>query len=152
MIAKRRLVSHVILALAALNGLFLLANGLFMLVAPSAWYHFVPGVTLTGPLNQHFVRDIGIIQAFLGVAFVIGVLLPENRVVLWTAATSWLSAHAILHLWEVAVGICHPSSIARDFPAVSLPALTGVVLSVLAWSAKRSSTKVDAARHSQTPG
>lgn len=151
MIAKRRLVSHGILALAALNGLFLLANGLFMLVAPSAWYHFVPGVTSTGPLNQHFVRDIGLIQAILGVAFIVGMLLPENRVVLWTTATSWLSAHAILHLWEVAVDICHPSSIARDFPAVSLPALIGILLSVLA-CATRASTNADAARHSITPG
>lgn len=119
-------------ALAALNGLFLFGNGLFMLIAPAPWYHLVPGVTLTGPFNQHFVRDIGLIQMFLGALFAIGMMQPAKRVVLWSAATVWLGAHAVLHLWEVAVGICHPSAIARDFLAVTLPALIGVALSVLA--------------------
>ena len=40
----------------------------------------------------------------------------------------WLIAHAVFHLWEVAVGICSPSAIPRDFPAVTLPAIIGVVL------------------------
>ena len=50
-----------VVTMAALNGLFLFGNGLFMLLAPSTWYHFVPGVTHTGPFNQHFIRDIGLI-------------------------------------------------------------------------------------------
>jgi hypothetical protein len=37
-------------------------------------------------------------------------------------------AHAVFHRWEVAVGICPPSAIPRDFPAVTLPAIIGVVL------------------------
>jgi hypothetical protein len=98
-----------IIALVALNGIFLSANGLFMLAAPRVWYDFVPGVTDTGFFNQHFIRDIGIIQLFLGVAFIVGLLRPERRIGLWVAATLWLSAHALLHLWEVAVGICAPS-------------------------------------------
>jgi len=64
------------------NGLLLSANGLFMLVAPAVWYEFVPGVTDTGFFNQHFIRDIGIIQLFLGVAFGVGMIRPELRVVL----------------------------------------------------------------------
>jgi hypothetical protein len=36
------------------------------------------------------------------------------------------------HLWEVAVGICSPSVIPRDFPAVTLPALLGIGLT--AWA------------------
>jgi uncharacterized protein YjeT (DUF2065 family) len=127
---ENRTMATVLWTLAALNGLFLFANGLFMLVAPSAWYHLVPGVTQTGPFNQHFVRDIGLIQMFLGAAFGVGLVQPASRLVLWAAATSWLAAHAILHLWEVAVGICHPSAIARDFLAVTLPALIGVALTV----------------------
>ncbi len=55
--------------MVAFNGIFLSANGLFMLVAPLAWYELVPGVTDTGFFNQHFIRDIGIIQLFIGVAF-----------------------------------------------------------------------------------
>jgi hypothetical protein len=89
-------------------------------------------VTDTGPFNQHFVRDIGIINLFLAVAFVVGLIRPELRVVLWAAATLWLSAHAVFHLWEVAVGICSPSVIPRDFPAVHLPAIIGVALTIWA--------------------
>ena len=70
---------------------------------------------------------------FLGAAFGVGIIRPANRLVLWAAATSWLIAHAILHLWEVAVGICSPSTILRDFPAVTLPALIGVALTMWAW-------------------
>ncbi len=124
-----------ITALVAINGIFLSANGLFMLVAPQVWYDFVPGVTDTGFFNQHFIRDIGIIQLFIGVAFVIGMIRPERRIGLWTAATLWLAAHAAFHVWEVAVGICSPSVLLRDFPAVSLPAIVGAALTL--WAIRR---------------
>ncbi len=78
------------------------------------------------------IRDIGIIQLFLGVAFGIGMIRPERRIGLWAAATLWLIAHAVFHLWEVAVGISSPSVIPRDFPAVTLPAIIGVVLTLWA--------------------
>jgi uncharacterized protein YjeT (DUF2065 family) len=121
-----------VFAMVAFNGLFLSVNGLFMLVAPMAWYNTVPGVTDTGFFNQHFVRDIGIIQLFLGVAFGVGLFRPERRIGLWAGATAWLIAHAVFHLWEVAVGICSPSVIPRDFPAVTLPAIVGVALTLWA--------------------
>jgi hypothetical protein len=65
--------------------------------------------TSTGFFNQHFIRDIGLIQMFLGAAFGIGMVRPACRFELWAAATSWLIAHAVFHLWEVAVG-CGASS------------------------------------------
>jgi len=131
--------STVIVIMVAFNSLFLSANGLFMLVAPLAWYELVPGVTDTGFFNQHFVRDIGIIQLFIGLAFGIGMLRPERRIGLWAAATAWLCAHAIFHLWEVAVGICSPSVIPRDFPAVTLPALIGIALTL--WAIRQAHTR-----------
>jgi hypothetical protein len=122
----------VVFIMVAFNGILLSVNGLFMLVAPLVWYDFVPGVTDTGFFNQHFIRDIGLIQLFLGVAFGIGMIRPEHRIGLWAAATLWLIAHAVFHLWEVAVGIGSPSAIPRDFPAVTLPAIIGVVLTLWA--------------------
>jgi hypothetical protein len=127
-----RPIQFVIFTMAAFNAIFLSANGLFMLIAPQVWYDFVPGVTDTGFYNQHFIRDIGIIQLFLGVAFGIGMFRAERRIGLWAAATLWLGAHAVFHLWEVAVGICSPSVILRDFPAVSLPAIIGVIATLWA--------------------
>jgi hypothetical protein len=116
------------LALAVVLGIAAGANGVYMLVSPESWYFAVPGVTTTGPFNQHFVRDIGLIFLFLGAAFLIGAAQPEPRVFLWGAATLWLCGHALFHFWEVAAGICSASAIPRDFPAVTLPALIGIGL------------------------
>ena len=134
-IDENGLVAMAILVMVAFNTLFLAANGLFMLAAPQPWYEFVPGVTATGFFNQHFIRDIGLIQLFLGVAFGVGLAVPERRIGLWLVASLWLAAHAFFHLWEVAVGICAPSALVRDFPAVSLPALIGAALTL--WAIQR---------------
>src|SRR4051812_10538474 len=134
-IDENGLVAMAILVMVAFNTLFLAANGLVMLVAPQPWYEFVPGVTGTGFFNQHFIRDIGMIQLFLGIAFAVGLVVPERRIALWLVASLWLAAHAVFHLWEVAVGICAPSALVRDFPAVSLPALIGAALTL--WAIQR---------------
>ena len=130
----------VIVTMVVFNGILLGANGLFMLVAPETWYYAVPGVTETGFYNQHFIRDIGIIQLFLGVAFGFGMVRPKRRIGLWAAATLWLCAHAVFHLWEVAVGICAPSAILRDFAGVSLPAILGAMLTL--WAIRQVSARV----------
>ncbi|ONF96839.1 hypothetical protein [Sphingomonas jeddahensis] len=104
-----------------------------MLAAPARWYFAVPGVTTTGPFNQHFVRDIGLIFVLIGAAMLSGALLPAQRVALWSASGLWLASHALFHLWEVSVGICGPDAIARDFPAVTLPALGAIALAFWAW-------------------
>jgi hypothetical protein len=135
---RNHAISFVILVMVALNSILLSVNGIFMLVAPLTWYELIPGVTDTGFFNQHFIRDIGIIQLFLGVAFGLGWFRPEYRVGLWGVATLWLAAHAVFHVWEVAVGICAPSALLRDFPAVSLPAIVGVALTL--WAGWRGRT------------
>ncbi|MGE3773727.1 MAG: hypothetical protein AB7I32_12435 [Gammaproteobacteria bacterium] len=124
-----------VLVAVAFNGLFLASNGLFMLIAPLTWYEQVPGVIGTGFFNQHFIRDIGLIQMFMGIAFIVGLVKPQRRIDLWAAATLWLSGHALFHFWEVAVGICSLSAIPRDFPAVTLPALIGIALTL--WAIRR---------------
>jgi hypothetical protein len=124
--------SNFMFALLILNSLFLIINGLFMLADPKRWFLVIPGVKLTGGFNQHFIRDIGLIQLLLGVAFVVGMWRPAVRLELWAAATIWLVAHSLFHFWEVAVGICGPYSILQDFPGVTLPALIGIGATVWA--------------------
>jgi hypothetical protein len=124
------------LGMAALLGFALIANGVFMLVAPADWYVAVPGVTATGPFNQHFLRDIGLIFLLLGGAFLVGAAQPHLRVAFWPVPSIWLTGHALFHFWEVAVGICSPSVIPRDFPAVTLPAITGIALTF--WAIRQS--------------
>jgi hypothetical protein len=136
---------RVLLGTAAVLGIGALANGLFMLAAPMDWYFAVPGVTNTGPFNQHFIRDIGLIFLFIGTAFLVGATHPAYRIALWGAASLWLAAHALFHFWEVAVGICGPEVLARDFPAVTLPALIGGGLTVWAvWSRRVARTALPA--------
>jgi hypothetical protein len=125
------------LGLAVLLGIALEANGVFMLVSPDNWYLAVPGVTSTGPFNQHFLRDIGLIFVLMGGAFLVGAARPQFRVLLWAAPTIWLSGHALFHFWEVAVGICSPAVLPRDFPAVTLPAIVGIGLTL--WAVSQSS-------------
>lgn len=133
-----RTIAIMVFAMIAFNAVFLSANGLFMLIAPLTWYELVPGVTDTGFFNQHFIRDIGIVQLFIGVAFGIGSIRPEYRVGLWGVATLWLAAHALFHVWEVTAGICAPSALLRDFPAVSLPAIIGALATFWAIGKTRS--------------
>ena len=130
------MLKSVCLGIAVLLGVAMVANGVFMLVSPTDWYMAVPGVTSTGPFNQHFVRDIGLIFLLLGGAFLVGTALPRSRVLLWAAASIWLSGHALVHLWEGAVGICSPSVLPRDFPAVTLPAIIGRALTL--WAIRQS--------------
>jgi hypothetical protein len=113
------------------------ANGVFMLVSPDGWYTAVPGVTTTGPFNQHFIRDIGLIFVLAGLGLLTGVARPAVRTLLWSATATWLGGHALFHLWEVAVGICAPSALLRDFAAVSLPALLTALLALWSWGQDR---------------
>lgn len=118
---------------AAAMGLAAVANGLFMLTAPQRWYLAVPGVTTTGPFNQHFIRDIGLIFLLLGSSYVVGAAKPNYRLILWAAPTTWLCGHALFQLWEIMAGISAHSAMARDFPAVTLPAVLGLLLTF--WAA-----------------
>jgi hypothetical protein len=92
---ENRVLSIAVSVMVMLNVLYLSANGLVILLAPAVWYEGSPGVADIGPFNQHFIRDIGIINLFLSVAFGIGLIRPEFRVVLWTAATLWPSARGL---------------------------------------------------------
>lgn len=113
---------------AVLLGLAALGNGVFMTLAPEAWYWLVPGVPDRGPFNPHFVRDIGMIYLLIGVAFIYGAIYLRHRLTLWLMPTARLVAHAFFHIWEVLVGICGPESLIEDFAGVTLPALLALGL------------------------
>ena len=60
--------------LSLVLGLFALGNltnGVWMLLSPTHWYHKLPAaVPDFGPLNEHFVRDLGTV--FVMMALVLG--------------------------------------------------------------------------------
>ena len=123
----------VTLPIAAVLGALAIANGIFMVLSPEAWYYAVPGVVERGPFNQHFIRDIGILYVLMGLGFAFGIKVVAARFWLWLAPSLWLLGHALFHVWEVMVGICGPASLIEDFAGVTLPAILGLTIS---WSAR----------------
>src|SRR5262249_41518098 len=110
------------IALAIGLGLLLAANGLFMLVDPARWYAMVPGVPETGPLNSHFVRDIGAAYAVTGVALV--VLARDARAVpAALAGALFLTLHAFVHVADAIAGRLHTDHILSDLVTVFAPAV-----------------------------
>lgn len=109
-----------------------IANGLFMLTRPLDWYVFVPTVVTTGPPNAHFIRDIGL--AYLGSGLIL-LYAAANPIRRWRAALVgglWLTLHGLLHIYEVAAGICGPATFWADAPAViGQPALVIAALAIL---------------------
>ncbi len=110
----------------------LAANALAMLAWPLPWYRVMPGVAETGPLNLHFVRDLG--AAYLVAA--LGLAWHALQRSAWPAAAAgaaFLSLHAGVHGFEFASGLCTPQRFAGDIPGVVLPALAAALL---AWPAR----------------
>jgi hypothetical protein len=106
--------------LALILGAALAANGLFMLGDPAAWYSAVPGVTMTGPLNLHFVRDIGCAYLVAGAALAAFALDARARAAA-LAAGAFLALHALVHLWDWASGREMLDHLVADLPAVFVP-------------------------------
>lgn len=121
--------AQLLLLIAALTTI---ANGAFMLVRPLDWYVFVPTVVTTGPPNAHFIRDIGL--AYLGSGLIL-LYAAANPVRRWRAAAVgglWLTLHGLLHIYEVAAGICGPATFWADAPAViGQPAFVLAALGIL---------------------
>jgi hypothetical protein len=84
----------------AVLGLVHLLNGIYMLVAPAAWYTSVPGVTATGPFNHHFITDIGFAFAASGVGMIAGFRTGRVAGAFAFAGATWPTLHALFHLWE----------------------------------------------------
>ncbi len=120
---KATLLDRVAQALIALTALICLGNGLMMLIAPLKWYWSVPGVPTTGPANGHFIRDIGLAYLTCAGLLAYAAISPSGRWLAAAAGATWLTAHGLLHVWEVASGICSVSRFRGDAPAVLGPPL-----------------------------
>jgi hypothetical protein len=82
-----------------LLGLFHLGNGLWMLAAPDGWYAAVPGVSATGPINHHFIADIGLAFVTSGAGLMLGARNMRSAGAFAVAGSTWPALHALLHLW-----------------------------------------------------
>ena len=114
--------------LAIILGALMAANGVFMFVAPPEWYAAVPGVPDTGPLNLHFVRDIGIAFFVSGLAIIWGQFGAGWRATAIGAA--FLAMHSLLHIGETIMGH-HHDVILNEILAVHVPSWLAVAIAYL---------------------
>jgi hypothetical protein len=111
-----------------LLGVAMTANALWMLGGPMHWYAELPAaVPDTGPFNPHFVRDIGCAFLTCGVGLIWAARSLRYRLPLSVIATLFLLSHALLHIYDTAVGNLPHSHWKLDFAGVYLPAI------ILSW-------------------
>jgi hypothetical protein len=109
------------ITLAIVLGLALAANGFLMLVDPASWYAIVPGVPETGPLNAHFVRDIGAAYLVTGVA-IAALALDARAAPAALSGALFLTLHALVHVFDAMAGRLHADHVLTDLVTVFAPA------------------------------
>lgn len=105
-----------------LIGLYQAANGIAMLAAPDFWYVTVPGVTETGPINVHFIRDIGLAFLAAGAALLMTARLGISAALILPASV-FLGGHALLHVAEMLAYGTSAFAALRDFVLIVIPGL-----------------------------
>jgi hypothetical protein len=112
-----------------------LANAAWMLADPAGWYAGLPAaVPDTGPLNTHFVRDIGSAFAVMGAALLVAAARPALRVPMLAAVSLFYVLHALVHVTDTIAGRLPASHWAIDMPGVYIPA---VLMLAVTWAASR---------------
>ena len=126
----------VLWVLAAIN----LANGIWMLAGPEGWYYGLPAaVPDTGPLNLHFVRDIGATYVTMAAALCWAGARPADRVPLVAMVLLFHILHGAEHMLDTLAGRLPASHWLIDFPGVYLPML---VLAALLWLLPSRTTRI----------
>ena len=129
--------------IAALN----ILNGVWMLLAPAHWYvHLPAGVPVYGPLNVHFIRDIGCTFSLLGLGLIFAGLYPLFRFPLFTMNTAFFLMHMFVHVHEMTSGRIHHSMFWTDLPAVYAPAIVFAVMNVVLFRKFRQESKTSHGR------
>jgi hypothetical protein len=115
-------------------GLSNVANGVWMLLSPERWYHDLPaGVPDTGPLNLHFVRDIGAAFLTFGAAMCFAAERPAYRRTVIAMSAGFFGLHAAIHVYDILAGLLPPHHWLEDLPGVFVPAIILLVLSLPRW-------------------
>jgi hypothetical protein len=106
-------------------------NALWMILAPKHWYHNLPaGVPEYGPLNYHFIRDLGCTFLLLGIGLIFAGFYLSCRLPLFTMNTTFYLLHMFVHVHEVVSGRVRLSMFWMDLPLVYVPAAIVFTLNV----------------------
>jgi hypothetical protein len=114
--------------LGLMIGISQIGLGLWLIIAPQAFYATVPGVSETGPFNPHFVRDIGC-AFFVAGAGLAWLALDRRARAAALAGAAFLSLHALMHVFDGVAGRESLHHLAHD-----LPLLIGLALAA-SWAA-----------------
>jgi hypothetical protein len=97
-------------------------NGALMLVLPELWYGLIPGVADTGPLNEHFVRDVGCAYLVAG-SSLLWFSFDRRARPAALAGAAFLALHALVHIWDWVGGRESSVQLLIDAPTVLVPGL-----------------------------
>jgi hypothetical protein len=120
----------------ALGGIFSLAVGVWMLAAPANWYDVFPaGIPDTGPMNAHFIRDLGGWYMAGGVLLLFALTSPRRYggVALIVTLVSY-GAHAATHISDLITNRLPASHWLIDTLLVFMPVIAWVVLLWVWWT------------------
>lgn len=99
-----------------------LVNGIWMLVSPWHWYENLPGrVPDFGPMNEHFVRDIGCVSMLVATLSLRAALDASWRDKTLFVLQLWFAPHAFVHLFDTLRGLVAPEHLFMDLPLVYAP-------------------------------
>ena len=116
-------------AVLALGAAAMGVTGVWMLADPAGWFAATPGVPQTGPLNPHFVRDVG--AAFIAFAAALAFAIPPlaARFALTCVAAIFAVLHALIHLAE-ALGPGGRALPGAEAGAILVPAIIAVAMAL----------------------
>lgn len=83
---------NVLIVLAVVN----ILTGLQIFFMPQFFYDNVPGVSMMGPFNLHFIRDAGL--SFLAAGLMQGFGVRKSNYLVCVVATTWPVFHALFHI------------------------------------------------------
>ena len=125
-------------------GLYEIALGLFMVVAPGT---FFSELAAFGPRNDHYIQDMATFELPLGVLFLVGAYRPSWRVPALTFGVLHFALHAVSHLLDI--GDADPAWLGPvDFVALTIGT---AVLGWLLWRAVEDSKAPDRLRPRTEP-
>ncbi len=105
-------------------GAISVGNGLWMLLFAENWYQNLPaGLEDTGPLNTHFVHDIGLVYCIAGLAAFYCAAQLHNCKAIHIGLALFTVGHGLIHIVEISVGLLPPSHWTIDFPLLFIPAI-----------------------------
>ena len=112
-------------------GITNIMHGLWMLIAPAHWFYNLPAnVPAFGPLNYHFIRDIGCVFFLLGIGLIFAGLYLSYRLPLFTMNTAFYFLHMLVHVYEIVSGRVRANMFWVDLPLVYVPTIIVLILNI----------------------